>query len=241
MPSASIRHYGGGGGSMWDDYDTSDPLAGVDFSYLNEGQSYEPQPYNDYGGQYDNWGFDQYDFSSNGWDDTYGGGGDYNTFGNSDYPDWAYDGSYGNIAYDPGQNNDYSGWAQDNGWQTYDTPVQADWPSIGQSYDTSSPDSDYYAGDWSGNYDDYGGVFARGGAVPGYDGGGNVPPQMSPSGGQQVDDIPAVMPGGPARLNANEFVIPQDVALWKGQEFFQKLIEQSRKHRVTAPAQPQMG
>jgi hypothetical protein len=63
---------------------------------------------------------------------------------------------------------------------------------------------------------------------------------MSPSGGRQVDDVQAQAPGGPARLNADEFVIPRDVALWKGQEFFQKLIDQSRARRVTAPAKPQM-
>jgi len=34
-------------------------------------------------------------------------------------------------------------------------------------------------------------------------------------------------------------MIPQDVALWKGQEFFQKLIEQSRMRNATAPAKPQ--
>lgn len=60
--------------------------------------------------------------------------------------------------------------------------------------------------------------------------GGHVPQGASPSQGQMTDDIPA-------RLNAREFVIPQDVADWKGQEFFQKLIEQSRKARMGAPAQ----
>lgn len=69
--------------------------------------------------------------------------------------------------------------------------------------------------------------------------GGPVPRQASPSGGLQTDDIPA-------RLNAHEFVIPQDVALWKGQEHFHKLINQSRQARqqvLSGPgaAKPSMG
>ena len=64
--------------------------------------------------------------------------------------------------------------------------------------------------------------------------GGQVPQHASPSGGRQTDDVAA-------RLNAGEFVIPKDVAAWKGHEFFQKLIAQSRKARVTgSPAQGQM-
>ena len=62
--------------------------------------------------------------------------------------------------------------------------------------------------------------------------GGHVPMRASPSMGQRTDDVAA-------RLNAGEFVIPKDVAAWKGQEFFQNLINQSRKKRVSgaAPAQ----
>ena len=89
------------------------------------------------------------------------------------------------------------------------------------------------SGTYSGNY-------ARGGeagqgVIPGRPTtGGFVPRSASPSGGAQTDDIPA-------RLNAREFVIPQDVADWKGQEFFQKLIDQSRKARQTQTvAQGQM-
>jgi hypothetical protein len=33
-------------------------------------------------------------------------------------------------------------------------------------------------------------------------------------------------------------VIPKDVMSWKGEEFFQKLIEGSRKSKPSAPAQP---
>jgi hypothetical protein len=125
----------------------------------------------------------------------------------------------------------------------------------------------YYGGDTSGGGVDYSGGgdfggggdfsdFAKGGAVTTQQpaainlyssdddgspqsGAGAVPAAASPSGGQQVDDISAKGPGNSnLHLNANEFVIPQDVALWKGQEFFQKLINDSRKQRVTAPAKP---
>jgi hypothetical protein len=62
--------------------------------------------------------------------------------------------------------------------------------------------------------------------------GGNVPPQASPTGGKAIDDVPA-------RLTAGEFVVPKDVVSWKGEEFFQKLIEGSRKAKPEAPAKPE--
>lgn len=102
-------------------------------------------------------------------------------------------------------------------------------------YDNSgSYDGGYGGGDVSGGYSDTGGYdFASGGAIPDAPTtGGYADPSLSPSGGQQTDDIPA-------HLNANEFVIPRDVAMWKGQEFFQKLIDQSRKARQGASAQGQ--
>jgi hypothetical protein len=54
--------------------------------------------------------------------------------------------------------------------------------------------------------------------------GGFVSRELSPSRGSQVDDVQA-------RLNAGEFVIPKDIAAWKGKEFFYKLIAQARKAR----------
>ena len=54
--------------------------------------------------------------------------------------------------------------------------------------------------------------------------GGFVSRELSPSGGSKTDDVQA-------RLNAGEFVIPKDVAHWKGKEFFYKLIAQARKNR----------
>ena len=89
-----------------------------------------------------------------------------------------------------------------------------------------------------GNGTDYG-YSARGGdvhprsAIPDGTTGGFVSHHLSPSGGAQTDDIPAA-------LNAEEFVIPKDVVKWKGQEFFQKMIDQSRKARGEGSAKPTM-
>jgi uncharacterized membrane protein YgcG len=71
---------------------------------------------------------------------------------------------------------------------------------------------------------------AGGGATTG----GAVDPSMSPSGGAQTDDVNA-------HLNANEFVVPKDVSMWKGQEFFHKLIAQSRTARAQAAATSPVG
>ena len=53
----------------------------------------------------------------------------------------------------------------------------------------------------------------------------------SPTGGKAVDDVPA-------QLTVGEFVVPKDVAAWKGEEYFQKMIEQSRKAKEGATAKP---
>ena len=117
-----------------------------------------------------------------------------------------------------------------------------------------SPGSQTSSGYGGGGYG--GGGYARGGAIPdpsqrqqmqrpmgrgGFQmaGGGRVPASASPSGGARTDDVQASLNGRRPGVNVNvgEFVIPKDVAAWKGQEFFQKLIAQSRKMRVTAPAQ----
>lgn len=72
---------------------------------------------------------------------------------------------------------------------------------------------------------------ADGGSVPDTQGGtaipvegpgGAVPVAASPSGGAAIDDVPA-------KLTPGEFVTPQDVVRWKGEEFFQKLIKKSRE------------
>jgi hypothetical protein len=64
--------------------------------------------------------------------------------------------------------------------------------------------------------------------------GGGVPNEASPSDGAAIDDVPA-------RLTAGEFVVPKDVAAWKGEEYFQKLIDQSRKAKSEASAKPAIG
>ncbi len=79
----------------------------------------------------------------------------------------------------------------------------------------------------------------EGGAIPavgpgGVPEGGAIPVGASPSRGAVTDDIPA-------KVNAGEFIVPKDVAAWKGEEFFQKLIMQSRKMKEEAPAKPAIG
>jgi hypothetical protein len=78
--------------------------------------------------------------------------------------------------------------------------------------------------------------YAEGGAVDAGDAtqGGAVPVHASPTGGKAVDDVSA-------KLNVGEFIIPKDVAAWKGQEHFQKLIDQSRKASAAATAKPTVG
>lgn len=73
---------------------------------------------------------------------------------------------------------------------------------------------------------------APAGAAPGATPGGAIPVQASPSRGAIPDDVKA-------NLTPDEFVVPRDVALWKGQEFFQKLIQQSRQQKQGAQAKPQ--
>lgn len=83
----------------------------------------------------------------------------------------------------------------------------------------------------------------EGGAIP--DGaptqGRRLDPAMSPSRGAAIDDIPARVnqSGQEVRLNADEFIVPDDVAKWKGEEFFQKLITQSREAKQGATAKPE--
>lgn len=77
--------------------------------------------------------------------------------------------------------------------------------------------------------------FAEGGAIPD-DPGGAITPEMSPSGGAATDDVPASAPGIPnIRLNGGEFVIPQDVAQWQGEKFFQDLIKKTRTAMGQSP------
>lgn len=79
--------------------------------------------------------------------------------------------------------------------------------------------------------------------------GGVVPPGMSPSGGAMTDDVPAQVGPGPAigggggppeaRINVNEFVLPEDVTMWMGEEKLQKMIMKAREDKAKAVAQPE--
>ena len=63
--------------------------------------------------------------------------------------------------------------------------------------------------------------------------GGFVNQNASPSGGIDTDDVPA-------RLNAHEYVIPRDVALWHGRKFYQSHIDKAREEMGGATAKPKM-
>ena len=81
------------------------------------------------------------------------------------------------------------------------------------------------------------GSFEEGGSV---EAGDVVPAEASPSRGAAIDDVRAnIGGGGEARINVGEFIVPEDVVKWKGEEFFQKLIGTSRKSREGAPAKPE--
>jgi len=92
-----------------------------------------------------------------------------------------------------------------------------------------------------------GGALASGGALAFLEdggavddiGGGAVPAEMSPSNGAAIDDVDAVAPGGPAKLNAGEFVVPRDVTAWYGEKFMQNLIQKARTEKEGAAAKPQ--
>ena len=251
--------YGGGGGPAWMPQHGGGGGAGGSGRYVGAGGAgarimnlsqpdagtwdtgWQPNDlYNDpngWGGaDFSQWTNPSYDSSYGGYDasanyDPYSGDyaqydyGNYNQ-GYGGLPDMSYDTSgLGNFTYDPSANN------YDPGWGSYYDQPSADtsWgdPSGGfsgyQDFSGGGGDfgySNYGVDDSYGSYDDYGFAYA---------GGGEVPVSASPSGGAQVDDVPAQLASGaPARLNANEFVVPQDVANWKGQEFFHKLIAQSR-------------
>lgn len=178
--------------------------------------------------------YNQSPFANGGFGDTWDYGGSNGTFGN--LPDFQNsDLGLGNITYDPSANPSQGDWTNGGsggGWGDYSQPVNTN--MSGGDVWTQGSGVDYSnQGDVGSFGADYG---------DGYADGGPVPQSASPSGGAQVDDVPAQMPsGGPARLNANEFVVPRDVAQWKGQEFFHNLIAQSRKKRAMMQAAVPVG
>jgi hypothetical protein len=181
----------------------------------------------------------------------------------SSFDTYGQQGGYGGYTnYDPngyGQFADTSSQAMPGGGSAFDTYGQdvgaytnyggdtsgynfgGDTSGGGLSYNSggqdfgSNGDTSYSSDPTAGfsNYDSGGFSYAAGGEVPPTTG-GMVPQQASPSGGALQDDVPA-------NLNEGEFVVPRDVAMWKGQEFFQKLIDQSRKARMGASAQGKPG
>lgn len=89
------------------------------------------------------------------------------------------------------------------------------------------------------------GFFQEGGAIPDpmAEGGVPVPEEASPSSGAIPDDVDATMPnGGPAQLNAGEFIVPKDVVSWLGEKGMQQVILKARKEMTgqngERPAQP---
>ena len=64
--------------------------------------------------------------------------------------------------------------------------------------------------------------------------GGIITPQMSPSGGQAVDDVDA-------KLTVGEFVMPLDVVRFRGKEYFYKEIDKSRQKEAEANARGDIG
>ena len=65
----------------------------------------------------------------------------------------------------------------------------------------------------------------------GFDDGGAVSPEMSPSRGAVEDDVPAA-------VNVGEFVVPADTVSWLGEKHFHKLTEKAREERAEAQAVP---
>lgn len=218
--------------SMYGDFNTG----GYDYGSYGDENYNTIDPYNDY---YNGWN-DVQDPWGNGLDNSgYDPSGD--VWGDSGGYDYNYDpgGYYGNDYY-----GDQSGYGYDTPSQDYSYDAGG---YSGDSYYGDSSGYDYGGGDYGGGSYDYGGGdyggdwggdmgYAAGGAID--DGsamqglpqsGRMVPPTASPSMGQRPDDVNA-------QLTVDEFVIPEDVAKWKGQEFFQNLIKKSREARAGAPA-----
>lgn len=84
-----------------------------------------------------------------------------------------------------------------------------------------------------------------GGLFTGFEDGGIIPEEASPSGGAMTDDVPAQTDSGqPVRVNAGEFVIPEDVVKWMGEKGMQQLVMKARKEMEGGngerPAQPEV-
>jgi hypothetical protein len=65
----------------------------------------------------------------------------------------------------------------------------------------------------------------------GFQEGGAVPAEASPSGGGQQDDVPVA-------VSVGEFVVPRETVSWLGEKHFHKLIEKTAQERAEAQAVP---
>ena len=65
----------------------------------------------------------------------------------------------------------------------------------------------------------------------GFEEGGAVPAEISPTGGAADDDVPAA-------VSVGEFIVPQDTVSWLGEKHFHKMIEKTREERQQAQAVP---
>jgi hypothetical protein len=192
--------------------------------------------FGDISGGYGSVGQQQYDpfeyggsnpFSDSGFGQEYDYGGANQTFNGigDDYNNMGM----GNLSYDPQAN------AVDTGWdQTYnDVPAWGGNTSSYQSYDNYGGGGDLFGANYGdgGGYDSYSSenYYAAGGQVQPQapQSPRMVPPQASPSGGMRQDDVRA-------NVGVGEFIVPEDVARWKGAEFFHNLIAKSRKTRATS-------
>ena len=63
--------------------------------------------------------------------------------------------------------------------------------------------------------------------------GNMVPPEASPSGGEETDDVHAL-------LNEGEFVMPKEVTRWYGEKFLQNLIKKAHDEMAGPKAEPEM-
>lgn len=140
-------------------------------------------------------------------------------------------GGGGGGSSDPFQGTDYQGgFDMSGGSFGYNGPGTTD-QSAGSDFPVSGGDAGSFGYGGDASYGDTQGIAAGGPAQPTT--GGAIDGDMSPSQGAIEDDVPA-------RLNAYEYVIPRDVALWQGQKHFQSLIDKSRQEIAQATAKPQM-
>jgi hypothetical protein len=213
QPGGPGTQFGGAGSDNGIGWDPSQSQAGMgQFDWGNVGNPTDLNNY-DQGIDYSQWQQpDQQAGGEDWWNQPDFGGGADQTGGDQMQ---SFDQSWGGDQsgyQDYGQPMDQSG-----GYNDYQPPVD----TSSQAWDYSGP-----------SYEDYGSGYAQGGEV-GPTTGGHVPRSASPSMGRQTDDIPA-------RLNADEYVIPRDVVRHFGTKHFDSLIAKSRKARTgMAGPQPQ--